>query len=92
MMIKRFVYKFLRKILPKWIVIRLRKVRDLSKLDIVDRRNYLVMMFKILFDVKENKTKPNIKSNIKSSIDELVSLFSKKEYNRVIEIYEFKSD
>tara|TARA_A100001035_G_C27779714_1_gene501089 strand:+ start:389 stop:2221 length:1833 start_codon:yes stop_codon:yes gene_type:complete len=42
--------------------------------------------------VKENKTKPNIKSNIKSSIDELVSLFSKKEYNRVIEIYEFKSD
>ena len=84
MMIRRFVSKLLRKILPQWIVIRLMKVRDLSKLNFIDRRKHAVMIFKNSIRREGKK--------VKSNIDELISLFSKNEYNRVAEIYESKSN
>lgn len=70
-------------VVSKRLIDRLSKIKKLSKTDIIDKRTYWINIFRILLGMKEK--------NFKTTIDELLSLFSKQEYNRVIEIYELNS-
>ena len=51
-MIKRFVHKLLRKVLPKQKITRLKEIRNLSESNIIDKRTNFIMSNRMLLDIK----------------------------------------